>query len=156
MTKENQTVMGASIVSRTTKEIYREIEAAKAALEASLAESKSTYEPPTGSWDRCPAMWMARHNWRSGESKRRSERRKLRLKIKRLRAEWDNVAFEASRSINQPVCQKHQQIVASALSQFTVDAHVDGIFSHNNTHAARKVLRALNAAGYKIVKVRAH
>ena len=139
MTKENQTVMGASIVSRTTKEIYREIEAAKAALEASLAESKSTYEPPTGSWvtDVQPCGWHAT----TGDLAKASVAVSVASCVSRLSAcalSGYNVAFEASRSINQPVCQKHQQIVASALSQFTVDAHVDGIFSHNNTHAARK------------------
>jgi soluble P-type ATPase len=80
----------------------------------------------------------------------------MRRRLADLRAEWNAIHFAKSRSIMQPVCQIHQSIVASALTKFVVDAKVSAIFSHNNTHAARRIIRELNAAGYKIVKVRAH
>jgi hypothetical protein len=136
MTNSNESVVVASTASRTTKEIYREIENVKDLIAQSTLAEKSA----------------PKH----GAKARRAERKALRSELWQLRDEWDRVALEASRFNSPRVCRTHQEIVASALTKFVVDARVDGIFSHHNTHAARRVLRELAAAGYKIVKVRAH
>lgn len=66
---------------RTKPETAEEI---RAAIKASLAESKAQYAPPTGSWDHWPAGWMARHNFNAGEGRRRSERRAMRRQLRKI------------------------------------------------------------------------
>ncbi len=49
---------------------------------------------------------------------------------------------------------KLQATVATSLCRFTVDAELVAIHPHNNRAAAHRVIRDLEAAGYRIIRTR--
>lgn len=66
---------------------------------------------------------------------------------------WHGVCFIGGNMKHSQ--NKLQETVARSLSQFTVDAGYSAIYPHNNHSAARKVIRDLEAAGYRIIRTRA-
>jgi hypothetical protein len=54
-------------------------------LAASLAHEKTVeVAPPTGSWDRWPAGWMARRSYTTGLRHRRRERADIRRRLRKM------------------------------------------------------------------------